>query len=65
MLDLQHEQLTEQFRALLVQEKEAEKTYAGLGDQIKDPTLQIQVDQIRRDKKRHIALVRRLLEIMA
>jgi len=64
MLDLQHDQLAEQFRALLAQEQQAEQTYAGLSEQATDLGLQAQINRIRRDKQRHVALVRRLLEII-
>ncbi len=65
MLDLQHQQLAEQFQDLLTQEQQAEGTYAAMAEQTADPQIKIQLESIRSDKQRHIDLIQRLLEIVA
>lgn len=64
MLELEHEQLAEQFHALLSQEQQVEETYARLLPQVTDPGALAQLQHIRRDKQRHIQLAQRLLEIV-
>jgi rubrerythrin len=56
--------LREQFLELLKREREAAEVYADLVARITDPALRQQVDQLRRDKQRHIRLTERLLEIV-
>ena len=64
MLDVEHAMLAEKFQALLDTEREAEKICANLAAQITDPTTREQVEQIHREKQRHVLLVERLLEIV-
>jgi rubrerythrin len=56
--------LREQFQALLRQEQQAEKLYADLVAKLTDPELLQRVQQLHRDKQRHIRLAERLLEIV-
>ncbi len=64
MLELEHQQLAEQFHALLSQQQQAEKTYAQLLPHVTDPGDLAQLEHIHRDKRRHIQLTQRLLEIV-
>lgn len=64
MLELEHEQLAEQFHTLLSQQQQAEETYAQLLPQVTDPGALAQLEHIHRDKRRHIQLTQRLLEIV-
>jgi rubrerythrin len=61
---LEQAMLRDQFQALLVQEQQAEKIYAELVARLTDPELLQQVQQLHRDKQRHIRLTERLLEIL-
>jgi rubrerythrin len=56
--------LAEQFRRLLLKQQEAVQAYARLLKEVDDPELHEQVDQICRDKLRHVRLSERLLEIV-
>ncbi len=56
--------LAETFRALLKQERQAEKTYSELLANISDITARQKLQQIHREKLRHVQLVERLLEIV-
>jgi rubrerythrin len=56
--------LREQFQQLLRKEREAEQAYADLAGKVTDPAVREQIDQLRRDKQRHIALTERLLELV-
>ena len=56
--------LREQFQELLRKEREAERVYAELAAKVEDVSLREQVEQLRRDKLRHIRLTERLLEIV-
>ena len=64
MLDVEHAMLAEKFRGLLEKERQAEKMYADLAGQIADPGARRQVEQIHREKVRHVELVERLVEIV-
>ena len=64
MLDIEQAMLAEKFRALLETECQAEKVYAELADQITDVMARRQVEQIHLEKRRHVQLVERLLEIV-
>jgi rubrerythrin len=64
MLDVEHAMLAEKFQALLATEREAEKVCANLAAQMIDPAAREQVEQIHREKQRHVQLVERLLEIV-
>ena len=56
--------LREQFESLLSQEQQALSAYAALIEEIEDPALRDQVQQLHRDKQRHVELTERLLEIV-
>ncbi len=64
MLDLEHAMLGEQFQSLLETELAAEKAYCELIGQIADPSIRQDVEQIHRDKLRHVQLAERLVEIV-
>ena len=57
-------QLAEQFNALLDQQQQAADYYAAMAAQTDDPQVRRQVEQVCREKKRHIQLTQRLLEIV-
>lgn len=61
---LEQEQIAEQFQALLEMEKKAEALYAELAARA-DPALRARIEELRRDKLRHIRLTERLLEIVS
>jgi rubrerythrin len=61
---LEQAMLREQFLALLDKERQAERLYAELSARLTDPVLRRQIEQLHRDKERHIALAERLLEIV-
>ena len=65
MLELEQALLREQFQTLLTQEQQALQAYADLADKVTDPAVREHVEQLRRDKQRHVELTERLLEIMA
>jgi rubrerythrin len=56
--------LRDQFGALLDQERQAAKAYEDLLPTIKDAAVREQVEQLLRDKHRHVELAERLLEIV-
>jgi len=56
--------LREQFQVLLDKEREAEKVYAEQAAKVASGLLRAQIEQLRRDKQRHIRLIERLLEIV-
>lgn len=64
MLELEHAMLAEQFQILLDQERQAEKLYTDLAGQVTDPADRQEIQQISREKGRHVQLVNRLLEIV-
>lgn len=57
--------LREQFQMLLSQEQQALQAYADLVTKVDDPAIREQVEQLRREKQRHVELTERLLEIVA
>lgn len=57
--------LREQFQMLLSQEQQALQAYADLVAKVDDPAVREQVEQLRREKQRHVELTERLLEIVA
>ena len=61
---LEQAMLREQFLTLLDKERQAERLYADLSVRLSDPVLRRQIEQLHRDKQRHIALAERLLEIV-
>lgn len=56
--------LRDNVQALLAKERQAEKAYGELIAKVDDATLKEQLEQLRRDKQRHIRLAERLLEIL-
>ena len=64
MLDVEQVMLAETFQQLLEQEQQAEKLYCELSSQVSDLNAKQQVQQIHREKLRHVQLVERLLEIV-
>ena len=64
MLDVEQAMLAEQFAALLAKEREAEKACAELLESIGDLNARRELQQIHREKVRHVQLVERLLEIV-
>ena len=56
--------LAEQFESLLYRTQQAEQMYASLADNVADPQLRREIEQLRRDKERHVSLAKRLLEIV-
>ena len=64
MLDLEQTMLTETFQGLLERERQARDAYADLIAQASDPEAREQLEQIHREKQRHVELVERLLEIV-
>jgi len=60
----EEEQLAEQFTALLDQQQHAADHYAAVAAQTDDPQVRRQVEQVCREKNRHIQLTQRLLEIV-
>ena len=57
-------ELAEQSNALLDQQQHAADYYATMAAQTDDPHVLRQVEQVCREKKRHIQLTQRLLEIV-
>jgi len=64
MLDVEGAMLAERFHKLLCQEQQAERAYAELADKTGDTSARRQLEQIHREKARHVQLVERLLEIV-
>jgi rubrerythrin len=64
MLDVEHAMLADSFRDLLDQERQAESTYAELLSRTENAEAREQIEDLLREKKRHIQLVERLLEIV-
>jgi len=64
MLDVEQAMLAEQFAELLAKEQEAAMACSELLEKVTDPDTRQQLQQIHREKVRHIELVRRLLEIV-
>ena len=56
--------IEEQFLSLLDRAQRAEQMYAALADSAEDPSTREEMDQLRRDKQRHVRLAERLLEIV-
>jgi rubrerythrin len=61
---LEQHRLREQFQVLLDQEQRALAAYAELASKVHDPSLRDKVEELRRDKARHVELAERLLEIV-
>lgn len=58
------EELAQQFEQLLTQQEMAEHWYASLDNTKSSKEFQREIQELHRDKKRHIELTRRLLEIV-
>lgn len=56
--------LREQFEGILSHVQDAEQKYADLAHRIEDADTLALVEQLRRDKLRHMSLAERLLEII-
>ena len=56
--------LTEQFEKLLARAEQAEQMYAGIADETDDPDLREQIQELCREKRRHVQMTKRLLEIV-
>jgi len=63
-MTLEEALLREQFEALLEQEREAARAYGGLLARIDDPAVRERLEELLREKRRHVELVERLLEIV-
>ena len=61
---LEEAEIAGQFQMLLDLEQQAEQLYAQMVQQNLDPHVRRQIQQLQREKQRHIALTRRLLEIV-
>lgn len=61
---LDNEILRERFEDLLNQQRQSVGVYASLASGLTDPKARAEAEQIHRDKKRHIELTERLLEIV-
>jgi hypothetical protein len=64
MLDVEQAMLAEQFAELLAREQEAATACAELLAKVTDSNAHQQLQQIHREKVRHVQLVQRLLEIV-
>ena len=62
---LEQATLREQFHRLLAHEQQALEACAELAANLEDPAVRQKVEQLRRDKQRHVELTERLLEIVA
>ena len=56
--------LRERFESLLKAEQQARLAYEEVARLVPDPSRQEQIQQLIRDKQRHIELTRRLLELV-
>ena len=56
--------LAEHFQVLLDQSRQAERAYAQLANQAQNPQVRQHLEQLLRDKQRHVALAERLIEIV-
>ena len=64
MLELEQALLREQFQTLLTQQQQALMACGELLRSVQDPAVREQVQQLHREKQRHIELTERLLEII-
>jgi len=62
---LEQATLREQFQKLLAHEQQAMEACAELAASLEDPAIREKVEQLHRDKQRHVELTERLLEIVA
>lgn len=56
--------LRERFEQLLLQERQAESLYADMLANVSEPSVREQIEQLHREKQRHVALTERLLELV-
>ena len=56
--------LAEQFEKLLERAEQAEQMYVGIADETDDPDLRERFQELSREKRRHIMMTERLLEIV-
>ncbi len=56
--------LAEQFETLLSHAKQAESMYESLASSVSDPSMRNEIEQLLRDKRRHVLMTQRLLEIV-
>jgi ferritin-like metal-binding protein YciE len=56
--------LRDQFEAILDQERQVARAYADLLGKVDDPAVREQVEELLREKERHVELAERLLEIV-
>jgi rubrerythrin len=61
---LEQAMLREQLEDLLTQQREAEQIYARMAGYVSDADAREQLAQVRRQKRKHIVLTERLLEIL-
>lgn len=61
---LEQAALREQFQTLLAREQYAAEIYGELAAKLQDAKIRQQVEQLHREKLRHIRLTERLLEIV-
>jgi rubrerythrin len=64
MLEIEQAQLRDRFQVLLAQEQQALRVYEQLAAQASDPEIRDMVEHLLRDKRRHVELTERLLEIV-
>jgi rubrerythrin len=56
--------LRQRFESLLKTEQEVQRAYEELSRLVQDPLQQAQIQQLIREKQRHIELTQRLLELV-
>jgi len=64
MLEIEQAMLRERFQDLLAHERQALEAYAELAARTNEPEILERIEQLRRDKRRHVELTERLLEIV-
>ena len=61
---LEQMMIREQFQTLLSESRQAAQDYAKLAGRLDNGALRSQVEQLQKDKQRHVRLAQRLLEII-
>jgi len=61
---LEQAMLSERFRFLLSRQEQATRMYDELAAKTVDPDMRQEIQQLVRDKQRHVRLTERLLEIV-
>jgi len=64
MLEFEQAMLRERFQELLDREQQALKAYEELAARTTDPGILQKIENLLRDKQRHVELTERLLEIV-